>query len=33
MSVGPLLSRESSKGYEIEQINNVLGLSNSLNLE
>ncbi|GBC09345.1 hypothetical protein RclHR1_08790006 [Rhizophagus clarus] len=32
MSVGPLLSRESSKGYMIEQINNIPGLSGCLNL-
>ncbi|RIA82680.1 phosphomevalonate kinase [Glomus cerebriforme] len=32
MSVGPLLSRESSKGYMIEQINNIPGLSKSLNV-
>ncbi|CAG8597513.1 1925_t:CDS:2 [Rhizophagus irregularis] len=32
MSVGPLLSRESSKGYMIEQINNIPGLSECLNL-
>ena len=33
MSVGPLLSRESSKGYAIEQINNIPGLSKCLNVD
>ncbi|CAI2170126.1 17748_t:CDS:2 [Funneliformis geosporum] len=33
MSVGPLLSKESSKGYMIEQISEVSGLSKYLNRE